>query len=218
MASISVFRMEQRIWMPNKNSVLRFKPTSDFMDILLSLLIGVGLSAACGFRVFVPLLIMSIATKAGHLTLVPAFQWIGNDAALITFGVATCLEVGAFYIPWLDHFLDVIATPVAIVAGTIVTASMVGGMSPFLKWTLAVIAGGGAAGLVQGTTVLARGASGVSTAGIGNPVVSTFELIGSVITSVLAIVAPILAIILLVVVLIFVGKNVSTRFLRRSRA
>jgi len=191
--------------------------TKDFMDTLLSLLIGIGLSAACGFRVFVPLLVMSIATKAGHLTLVPAFQWIGTDAAMITFGAATCLEIGAYFIPWLDHALDVIATPVAVVAGTIVTASMVGGMSPFLKWTLAVIAGGGAAGLVQGATVLARGASGATTAGIGNPVVATAELGGSLITSVLAIIAPIAAIILLVVLLVFSGRLIYTRFPRRTK-
>ncbi|MEO6035234.1 MAG: DUF4126 domain-containing protein [Verrucomicrobiota bacterium] len=187
------------------------------MGMLLSLLMGIGLSAACGFRVFVPLLIMSIATKAGHLTLVPSFQWIGSDIALVTLAVATCLEITAYYIPWLDHFLDVIATPVAIVAGTIVTASMVGGMSPFLKWTLAVIAGGGAAGLVQGATVVTRGASGVATAGIGNPLVSTAELIGSVLMSILSIVAPIVAIVLLLVVFIFAGKKIAARF-RRTRA
>src|ERR1700749_2853280 len=99
------------------------------MELLLSLCIGVGLSAACGFRVFVPLLIMSIAAKTGHLTLVPSFQWIGSDIALWTFAIATILEVGAYYIPWLHHLLDVIAMPVAITAGIIITASMVGGLS-----------------------------------------------------------------------------------------
>src|SRR6187455_1340592 len=113
------------------------------MDLFLSLCIGIGLSAACGFRVFVPLLVIGIAAKSGPLAFVPAFPWIGTDAALVTFAVATCLEIGAYYIPWLDHALDVIATPAAIVAGTIATASMVGDMSPFMKWTLAVIAGGG---------------------------------------------------------------------------
>ena len=182
------------------------------MDLFLSLCIGIGLSAACGFRIFVPLLVMSIAAKTGNLTLVPAFQWIGSDVALITFAVATCLEIAAYYIPWLDHALDVIATPAAIVAGTIVTASMVGGMSPFLKWTLAVIAGGGAAGLVQGATVVTRGASGISTAGIGNPVVATAELGGSILMSILSIVVPIIAIACLVLVLFFVGKKFGPRF------
>ena len=188
------------------------------MDLFLSLCIGIGLSAACGFRVFVPLLVMSIATKAGHLTLVPAFQWIGSDIALWTFAAATCLEVAAYFIPWLDHALDVVATPVAIVAGIIVTASMVGGMSPFLKWTLAVIAGGGAAGLVQGATVVARGASTATTGGIGNPIFAAIEFGGSVLTSVLAIIAPVVAIVFLAVILFYVAKKFAPKFFRKNQS
>lgn len=187
------------------------------MDLFLSLCIGIGLSAACGFRIFVPLLVMGIAAKAGHLNFVSSFQWMGSDVALITFAVATCLEVAAYYIPWLDHALDVIATPAAIVAGTIVTASMVGGMSPFLKWTLAVIAGGGAAGLVQGATVVTRGASGVTTAGIANPIVATAELGGSILLSILSIVVPILAISLLILILLVVAKKILPKFRKRFR-
>src|SRR5205814_3692163 len=150
------------------------------MENLLSICLGIGLSAACGFRIFVPMLVMSIAALSGHLSLAHGFEWIGSYPALIAFSVATCLEIAGYYIPWVDHLLDTVATPAAIVAGTIVTASMVADVSPFLKWTLAIIAGGGAAGMVQGTTVLARGASGATTAGLANPVVATAELAGSV--------------------------------------
>src|SRR5882724_7873827 len=139
------------------------------METLLSICVGIGLSAACGFRVFVPLLVMSIAALSGHLTLADGFEWIGSYPALIAFSVATCLEIAGYYIPWVDHLLDTIATPAAIVAGTLITASMVTDMSPFLRWTLAAIAGGGAAGVVQGTTVLTRGASTLTTAGLANP-------------------------------------------------
>ena len=186
------------------------------MDLLLSLCIGVGLSAACGFRVFVPLLIMSIAAKTGHLTLVPTFQWIGSDIALWTFAIATILEIGAYYIPWLHHVLDVIATPVAIIAGIIITASMVGGLSPFLKWTLAVIAGGGAAGLVHGATSVMRGASTVTTGGIANPIFATIELGGSFLTSVLAVTAPVAAIVILALILLLVVKKVLPKFRKRT--
>ncbi len=185
------------------------------MDLLLSLCIGIGLSAACGFRVFVPLLIMSIAAKTGHLTLVPAFQWIGSDIALWTFAIATILEVGAYYIPWLHHLLDVIAMPVAITAGIIITASMVGGLSPFLKWTLAVIAGGGAAGLVHGATAITRGASTVTTGGIANPIFATIELGSSFLTSVLAVLAPVAAIVFLALILLLVAKVILPRFRKR---
>jgi len=184
------------------------------MEILLSVCIGVGLSAACGFRVFVPLLVMSIASMSGHLALAKGFDWIGSYPALVAFSVATCLEIAAYYIPWVDNLLDTIATPAAIIAGTLVTASMLGGASPFLKWSLAIIAGGGAAGLVQATTVAARGVSSVGTGGLANPVLATAELAGSVFTAVLAVVAPVLAVLLLAVLAVIFGR----KFLRRKAA
>jgi len=181
------------------------------METLLSICIGIGLSAACGFRVFVPLLVMNIAALSGHLALAHGFEWIGSYPALVAFSVATCLEIAGYYIPWLDHLLDTIATPTAIIAGTIVTASMVTDMSPFLKWTLAVIAGGGAAGLVQGATVAIRGASTVTTAGLANPLVATLELGGATVTSLLAIIAPVLAVVLLVASFFFLGRQLFRR-------
>ena len=168
------------------------------LEVILSVLVGVGLSAACGFRVFIPLLVISIASKTAHLTLAPGFDWMGTWPAIVAFSVATALEVTAYYVPWLDNLLDTIATPTAIVAGVIVTAACVGDMSPFLKWTTAVIAGGGAAGAVQVMTVAARGASTMLTGGLGNSVVATAENAGSVVMSVLAVFVPIAAIIAIV--------------------
>jgi hypothetical protein len=183
------------------------------METLLSICVGIGLSAACGFRVFVPLLVMSVASLSGHLTLAPGFTWVGSYPALVTFSVATAVEIAGYYIPWVDHLLDTIATPAAIVAGTLITASMVTGMSPFLKWSLAVIAGGGVAGMVQGTTVLTRGASTATTAGLANPLVATLELAGSVATSILALVAPVLAVGLLAGLLLVFGRKLFRRTL-----
>lgn len=186
------------------------------METVLSICVGIGLSAACGFRVFVPVLVMSIASLSGHLTLAQGFEWIGTYPALVSLSVATCLEIAGYYIPWLDHLLDTMATPAAVVAGTIVTASAVGDMSPFLKWTLAVIAGGGAAGLVQGATVMTRAASTAATGGLANPLVSTLELIGATITSILAIVAPIVAVLLFLTVMMFFGRKLVRRFRAKS--
>jgi hypothetical protein len=182
------------------------------METLLSICVGIGLSAACGFRVFAPLLVMSIAAHSGHLALGPGFEWISSYPALIAFSVATCVEIAGYYIPWVDHFLDTLATPAAIIAGTLVTASAVTDLSPFLKWTLAVIAGGGAAGLVQGATVVTRGASTVTTGGLANPLVSTLELVGAVLTSVLAIVVPVLTVVLVAALLLVLGRKVFRRF------
>jgi hypothetical protein len=184
------------------------------METAVSICVGVGLSAACGFRVFVPLLAMSIAALSGHLTLAHGFEWIGTYPALIAFSVATGLEIAGYYLPWVDHLLDSVATPAAILAGTLVSASVATDLSPFLKWTLAVIAGGGAAGLVQGTTVVARGASTVTTGGLANPLVATLELAGAVVTSALAILVPLLALVLLAGVLLLLG----CRWYRKGRA
>ncbi len=177
-------------------------------EFLLSLCVGVGLSAACGFRVFVPLLITSIASYSGHLNLASGFEWIGTPVALTTFALATALEITAYYVPWLDNFLDSIATPAAAVAGTIVTASMVTDVSPYLKWSLAVIAGGGAATLVQGATVLVRSVSTATTAGLANPLFATVELGGAVASSVTAILLPPLAVLLLAAALFFAGRKI----------
>jgi hypothetical protein len=182
------------------------------METGLSICVGIGLSAACGFRVFVPLLVMSIASLSGHMTLAHGFAWIGTYPALVSLSVATCIEIAGYYVPWLDHLLDTLATPASIVAGTIVTASAVGDMSPFLKWTLAVIAGGGAAGLVQGATVMTRAASTATTGGLANPLLSTLELAGATLTSILAIVAPVVAVLLLISIMVFLGRKLIKRF------
>jgi hypothetical protein len=181
------------------------------MDAFLALIIGVGLSAACGFRVFVPLLVMSIAAHTGNLHLARSFQWIGSDVALFTFAIATIVEVAGYYIPWLDHLLDTIASPAAVVAGTIITAAIVTDMSPFMKWTLAVIAGGGTAGLVQGATVFTRGASTATTGGFGNPIFATIELGGSIFTSLLSLFVPIAGVCLAMLVLVFLSRKVYLR-------
>jgi hypothetical protein len=175
------------------------------MEPFLSFLVGIGLSAACGFRVFVPLLVVSIASHTGHLHLASGFEWMGSTAALIAFATATALEIAGYYVPWVDNLLDTIASPAAVIAGTIVTASLVAEMSPFLKWALAVIAGGGIAGLVQGTTVLVRGASSAGTGGLANPILATAELGGSLIASILSLVVPVLVALAIVVLLVLAG-------------
>jgi hypothetical protein len=177
------------------------------METLLGMGVGIGLSAACGFRVFVPLLVMNLASLAGLLDLAPGFSWVGSPYATVAFGTATILEVSGYYIPWVDHLLDLFATPAAIIAGTVATASVVTDLSPFLKWTMALIAGGGIAGLVQGTSVLLRATSSAATAGIGNPVVSTLELLGSVITALLAILVPTLCLALVVFLCLLVIRR-----------
>ena len=172
------------------------------METFLSICLGIGLSAACGFRVFVPLLFLSTAALSGHVHLASGFAWMGTYPALVTFAVATALEIGAYYIPFLDNLLDSIAIPAAIVAGAMVTASCVTGMSPMLKWTLAIIAGGGAAATTQAATTKLRALSSVTTAGLGNPILATAEAGGSAGLSLVTVLFPLVGMILTVMLLI----------------
>ncbi len=178
---------------------------------------GIGLSAACGFRIFVPLLALNVAALTGYLQLASGFEWIGSYPATIAFGTATLLEILAYYTPWLDHLLDIVASPAALVAGTLATASLVTEVSPFLKWTLAIIAGGGVAGIIQGATVALRTKSSALTGGLGNPLLSTGEAVGAIVTSLLAILVPILCLILLVVISIWVFVKAGRFFFGRIK-
>jgi hypothetical protein len=165
------------------------------METVFSVLAGLGLAAACGFRVFVPLLVASIATRAGLLNPATDFAWLGSDASMVAFGLATVLEVGAYYVPWLDHALDALASPAAVVSGSVMVAAMAVDMDPFVRWSLAIIAGGGLAATVQSGTVAARGLSFSTTGGLANPILATGELGGALVTSAVATVAPWLALI-----------------------
>ena len=172
----------------------------------LSVLVGTGLAAACGFRVFVPLLVMSVAARAGHLQLAHGFGWIASGPALTAFAAATVLEIAGYLVPYVDHVLDLLAAPAAAVAGTLVTASAVIGMSPFLRWTLAIIAGGGVAALVHAATGAARAMSTATTGGLANPAFAAAEAGGSTLLSVLAIAAPVLALAAIVVLVLFARR------------
>ncbi len=187
------------------------------MEQLVGICIGIGLSAASGFRLFVPFLALGIANRMGFIPLGESFQWMGSLPAITAFSVALLLEVGAYYIPWLDNLLDTIATPAAVVAGTLLTYSLVGDISPFFKWSMALVAGGGVAGTVQTGSVAARGTSSASTGGVGNPVLSTVELGGSVFLSILSLLVPLVAMILALVLCFFLLRT-SLRFFRRRRA
>jgi hypothetical protein len=184
-------------------------------DLALSIALGVGLAAAVGFRVFVPLLITSIATYGGYIPVSGGFEWLGTPAAVIMLGVAALAEILAYYIPGVDNLLDTIATPAALIAGTLLSAAVMADLPPLIKWTAAVIAGGGAAGITQGVTTMIRANSTVLTGGLGNSVVATGELGGAVLISLLALAVPFVALGLVILFCWFAVKAIK-RLLRRA--
>lgn len=173
------------------------------MEILLQILVGIGLAATCGFRVFVPLFVMGIAGMSGYLQLASGFTWISSPAAVIVFGIATIIEIAAYFIPYVDNLLDSISIPASIIAGIVVAASVITDIQPLLRWALVIIAGGG---IAAGTSLISNGAHGVSTltsGGTANPAVSGAESVLSVVSAVVSIVVPILVIVWLAVLVIF---------------
>ena len=186
------------------------------LDVLLSLALGVGLAAAVGFRVFLPLLVMGVAARLGYLPLGESFDWLVTSPALAMLAVAALVEVIAYYIPGVDHLLDALAAPAALVGGTIAAAAVLTDLPPVVKWATAIIAGGGAAGLLQTTTGAIRLQSTAMTGGLGNSVVATAELFGALLVSVLAIALPLTAL-ALVVVFAWLALRLLRRLLRRQR-
>ena len=186
-------------------------------DLALSIVLGIALAAATGFRVFLPMLIVSSAAYVGHLQLDSSFAWLGTPPALTMLSVAALAEVLAYYIPVIDNLLDILVTPAALIAGTIVSAVVMIDVPPMVKWTAAVIAGGGIAGLTQGLTGMLRAHSTVLTGGLGNPVIATAELGGALLISFLALVAPAAAI-ALVILFLLVSIRLLRRFFRRAKS
>jgi uncharacterized protein DUF4126 len=178
--------------------------------------LGLALAASCGFRVFVPPLVIGIGVKMGQISIPnESLQWMASWPALIMFGAATLVEVGGYFIPWLDNILDAIEVPAAAIAGTVVMASFISA-DPTVTWVLAAIVGGGTGLAVEAGTVIVRGASSATTGGVGNPAVSTGELAASGGLSLAAIFAPLIAALILILLLGF-GIYLVVRWLRRKK-
>ena len=183
-------------------------------SILLSVFLGIGLASATGFRIFLPLFVLSVAAHFQMLTINQNFAFVGNLTALLVLGVAMIVEILAYYIPFIDNILDVVATPLAAIAGTFVMASTLVDFSPVATWSLAIIAGGGTATAFQGMTTVTRMASTAKTAGIGNPILATAETGTSVLLSVSSLFLPIVTfviVLVLLVILTFVLKKFKKR-------
>ena len=178
------------------------------MDLLLALCLGIALSAACGFRVFIPPFAMSLAAVHGNFELSPQFAWLGTYPATIALGVATVVEILAYYIPVIDNLLDTIEIPIAIVVGIILTAAIVGDLDSILQWSLAVV-GGGAAGIIGVATTIIRLASTGLTGGVGNIGLATIEALSAAVLSLLALTLPLLAIAIVIGLLIFAITKIA---------
>ncbi|SFI38932.1 DUF4126 domain-containing protein [Halpernia frigidisoli] len=186
-----------------------------FLPYLMSAFIGIGLAAASGFRVFLPMFAVSLALHFGWISTGENFQWLSGLPALITTGIATVVEIIAYYIPFIDHLLDTISIPLATIAGSIMFASQFADLGAFPHWGLAIIAGGGTAAAISSGFAGTRAASTATTAGLGNSVVATTETFGAGLMSYLALALPVIAFVIAVLIIFAVfyfGKKLWRKF------
>ncbi len=172
------------------------------LSVILSIAAGLALAAAAGFRAFVPLLVAGLAIHFGYVEPAPGFGWLGEPPALIALAAATAIEIAAYYVPGVDHFLDLIGAPVAITAGIVVAAGVMVGLPDWLRWAAAVGAGGTVTAAGYALNAIGRAKTAAATAGAGNPVYATGELAGSVAIAVAAVLLPMAALALVVLALV----------------
>jgi hypothetical protein len=186
-------------------------------QVLLGAALGLGLAAAVGFRVFVPFLLVAIAARSGQVHLAGGFDWLDTDIALVMFGLAALFETAAYFIPYFDHLLDTVAGPAAVVAGAVLMASTLIDMEPWLRWAVAIVAGGGTAGLLHGATSVLRLGSTATTGGVGNPAFATLETGAATALTILAMLLPLIAVALVVFLIVRTGRMAlrGARWLKR---
>ena len=175
------------------------------ISVFSAVMAGICLSAAAGLRVFIPILALGLAARFEWLPISEQFMWMASEPVLVIIGIAALLEAGSYYIPIVDNLLDILATPAALAGGTVIVSSLLPEMNATAQWATAALLGGGSAGVVQGSSVLARGMSTASTGGLGNPLLSTTETGGSLVAVILALLIPVafgLFVILMIVLLI----------------
>ena len=185
-------------------------------ETIVAVAIGIGLAASCGFRVFVPMFVASIAAKIGIFPVSEGFQWLAGWPAILCFGSATIVEILAYYIPFIDNLLDTITTPLAIGAGTLLLTSVLPVDNDMLKWTTGFIVGGGTAAAVQGGSVMTRLASSKLTAGSGNAVVATGEHAAAFGTSVLSLFIPLIVVVIFILLITYLILKFGKKLFKRK--
>ena len=181
---------------------------------LVAVSLGLGLSAASGFRVFLPPMLLSGAINFGLMDPSGHLAMLDGWGAFSLLLIAVVLEIGSYLIPWVDNLLDVVASPAAVVAGIALMGAVLGSetnFDPIVQWSIAAVGGGGAAGTVQAGTVATRAVSTGTTGGLANPIVSIGEAFMAILITVLAILAPVLCVILVLSGGVFAARMIGSR-------
>ena len=177
------------------------------VEPVIAIAVGIGLAAATGLRVFLPLLVAGLAARWGALPLADGFGWLSNDIALVALGTASMVEIAAYYIPGVDHLLDLLSGPAAFVAGTVASASAMADLPPAVMWPVAILGGGGMATATKVGTAVVRAKTGLATAGLGNPIVATLETAGALVIGVIALIVPIVTVVFVLLLIVWIRRR-----------
>jgi hypothetical protein len=161
----------------------------------LALAAGIGIAAACGLRAFLPLFLLGLASRFGHLGLDPHVRWLASDPALIALGAATVFELAGDKIPVVDHALDAVGVAIRP------AAAWLGAYAVLVQWPepwgaiVALVLGGGTLALHLVHAKLRLGST-LLTGGTFNPLISLSEDLLTVLLVGLAILAPLFVLLL----------------------
>jgi hypothetical protein len=148
-----------------------------------------GLSASAGLNAYLPLLIVAICARLKILTLQKPFDVMESWWVIGVLAVLLVIEVLVDKVPAADTVNDIINTVIRPAAGAILfaaSANIVTDLSPVISIILGLLVAGG----VHAIKATARPVITATTAGVGNPVVSTIEDVVSGVTSLVAILLP----------------------------
>ena len=126
---------------------------------------------------------------------------MASTPALLTFWSACLVELLGDKIPVVDHALDAAGTVLRPAAGALALAAVTTRLGPLWTTVLAIVVGGGAAGLVHLGKAHARLGSSLLSFGLANPLLSVGEDVVSFGLATLAVFVPVLALALLVLIL-----------------
>lgn len=176
-----------------------------------SILGGFGLAGAAGLNAYIPLLILGIASRLGYADLQAPYDLLGSNVGLGVLALLLLVEVLADKVPGIDHANDVINTVVRPAAGGVLALanSGVGTPHPGFLLILGIFTAGG----VHATKATARPLVTATTAGLGNPIISTIEDVVSFGMALLALIAP-----LVVAIFLLLGAFAVFLLVRRLRA
>ncbi len=189
--------------------------TSKTVFLAISCIVmAVALSACCGFKVFVPPLVLSVFAKAGLLVhLGENYAWLATWPAIAVLGLATVVETVAYFVPAVNNALDTIKIPIAAIAGALTASAAMSSaeLSPLVRWSMAIIVGGGGAAAVSAGMAGLRSVLTTTTAGVGSSIQNVFESIISFCLSILSILGPILIALAILITLIVIWCTLRRR-------